>query len=73
MLPDNRFINLIDLDLQKRIVNCDAIDKDATDALTLLLDQKPTMVKGQLDDWTMERFDDKTILFYKGKNYIPLE
>ena len=54
-------------------MNCDALDKDATDALTLLLDQKPTTVKGQLDDWTMERFDDKTILFYKGKNYIPMD
>ena len=46
MLPDNLFINLIDLDLQNRIANCDALDKDATDALTLLLDQKPTTVKG---------------------------
>ena len=34
MLPDNLFINLIDLDLQNRIANCDALDEDATDALT---------------------------------------
>ena len=73
MLPDNLFIDLIDFDLQNWIANCNALDKDATDALTLLLDQKPTTVKGQLDDWTVERFDDKTILFYKGKNYIPVD
>ena len=73
MLPDNLFIDLIDLDLQKRIAICDTLDKDATDALALLLDQRPATIKGQLDDWTMENFDGKTILFYKGKNYIPLD
>ena len=73
MLPDNLFIDLIDLDLQKQIAICDTLDKDATDALALLLDQRLATVKGQLDDWTMENFDGKTILFYKGKNYIPLD
>ena len=71
MLPNDLFINLIDLDLQKRIANCDAIDNDATDALTILLKQGPTTIKGQLGDWTMEEFEWKTILFYKGRNYIP--
>ena len=36
MLPDDLFINLIDVDLQKRIANCETLDKDTTDALTLL-------------------------------------
>ena len=71
MLPDNLFIDLIDVDLQKRIANCETLDKDVTDALALLLDQGPTTVKSQLNDWTMEDFDGKTILFFKGKNYIP--
>ena len=28
-------------------------------------------MKNQLDDWNMGEFDGKTILFYKGRNYIP--
>ena len=55
MLPDNLFVNLIDLDLQKRIANCKDMDRDATEALTLLLEQKPATVKNDLEDWTLER------------------
>ena len=57
--------------LQQRIAHCDTLDKDATDALAILLEQGLSSVKHQLDDWTMETFDGKTILFFKGKNYIP--
>ena len=71
MLPNDLFINLIDTDLQRRIAHCDTLDKDATNALALLLEQGPSSVKHQLDDWSMETFDGKTILFFKGKNYIP--
>ena len=71
MLPDNLFINLIDLDLQKCITNCKDMDRDATEALMLLLEQKPATLKNDLEDWTLERIDDKTVLFFKGKNYIP--
>ena len=71
MLPDNLFVNLIDLDLQKCITNCKDMDRDATEALTLLLEQKPATVKNDLEDWTLERMGDKNVLFFKGKNYIP--
>ena len=71
MLPDNLFINLIDLDLQKRIANCKDMDRDATEALMLLLEQKPATLKNDLEDWTLEKVDDKNVLFFKGKNYIP--
>ena len=71
MLPEKLFINLIDTDLQNRIANCKMFDKDATDALTTLLEQGPTMVQNALNDWTMEEFEGNTVLFYKGKNYIP--
>ena len=43
MLPDNLFISLTDTDLQQRIENCDAVDKDVTDALATLLEQGPTV------------------------------
>ena len=68
MLPDNLFINLIDTDLQQWIANCDTMDKDAMDALTTLLEHGPTTIKNDLNDWTMEKFGDKNILFFKGKN-----
>ena len=71
MLSEKLFINLIDTDLQNRIANCKAFDKDATNALTTLLEQGPTMVQNALNDWTMEEFEGNTVLFYKGKNYIP--
>ena len=71
MLPDNLFVNLIDLDLQKRITNCKDMDQDATEALMLLLEQKPATLKNDLEDWTLERMGDKNVLFFKGKNYIP--
>ena len=54
MLPEKLFINLIDTDLQNRIANCKTFDKDATDALMMLLEQGPTMVQNTLNDWTME-------------------
>ena len=37
----------------------------------LLLEQKPATLKNDLEDWTLEKVDNKNILFFKGKNYIP--
>ena len=71
MLPENLFIHLIDTDLQNRIAECKDMDKDATDALIMLLDQKSTSLRTGLEDWTTEKFGDKNVLFFKGKNYIP--
>ena len=71
MLPENLFIHLIDTDLQNRIAECKDMDKDATDALITLLDQKSTSSRTGLEDWTTEKFGDKNVLFFKGKNYIP--
>ena len=73
MLPDSLFINLIDIDLQQKIANCNTMDKDAMDALTTLLNHGSTAVKNNLDDWTVEQFNNKNVLFFKGKNYIPLD
>jgi hypothetical protein len=38
LLPDNLFVNLIDIDLQNRIMNCTYMDQDAMAALTYILD-----------------------------------
>ena len=71
MLPNNLFINLIDVELQQRITNCDAMDKDATDALTTLLNQRSNAIGDQLSEWTMEKFNGKHILFFKEKTMCP--
>ena len=71
MLPNNLFLNLIDLELQKKIAMSDDLDGNAAEALKLLLETVPTSMTAGLNDWTMDRTDGRNILFYKGKNYIP--
>ena len=72
MLPNDLFlINLIDLELQKKIAISDDLDGNAAEVLKLLLETAPTSMTAELDDWTMDRTDRRNILFYKGKNYIP--
>ena len=46
------------------------MDKDAIDALSTLLEE-PNVTRHELEDWTLEKFNGKNILFFKGKNYIP--
>jgi hypothetical protein len=54
MLPDNLFVNLIDIDLQQQIANCATMDKDAMEAITTLLEWGPANVRNDLNDWTLE-------------------
>ena len=71
MLPDDLFIGLIDVDLQNQIEESDDMDKDAMEALATLLNQGNTTLVNNAKDWTMEKFNNKNILFFKGKNYVP--
>ena len=70
MLPEDLFIGLIDVDLQNQIAESDNMDKDAMEALATLLNQGNTTLVNNAKDWTMEKFNDKNILFFKGKNYV---
>jgi len=71
MLPNNLFINLIDMELQQKIANSTDLDIDAANTLKAILGQAPTALQKDLEDWKIDIFDDKNILFYQGKNYIP--
>ena len=71
LLPENMFVNLMDLDLQDRIVNMDKYDYDVKNTLELLLENRPNYLRQDLEDWRLEKHGDKNILFYKDKNYIP--
>src|SRR6202789_1534052 len=71
VLPEHMFVNLIDVDLQRRIAQADELDANAGEILKILLGTGPTTLRNDLSDWTTEDFHGKPILFYKGKNYIP--
>ena len=72
MLPDNMFLNLIDMDLlQQKITMMDDLDGSAAEALKLLLETAPTSMTKGLEDWKIETTNGRNIPFFKGKNYIP--
>jgi hypothetical protein len=71
MLPENLFINLLNTELQKRILNRKEIDLDVKNAMEKFLEEKPTNLQNDLHNWTIEEIDGRQTIFYKGKNYIP--
>ena len=71
MLPENMFINLLDTDLQERILNGKELDIDVKNAMKMLLQEGPTNLKNDLEDWKIKEVDGRKMIFYKGKNYIP--
>jgi hypothetical protein len=73
VLLEHLFVNLIDMELQKKIANAKNIDYDAAEAIKELLKQGPKEAKKDLIDWEVEEFKGENVLFYKGKNYVPID
>jgi hypothetical protein len=71
VLPQKLFVNLIDIDLQNKITKSRSYDADATSAIKILKKQGPTTLQKNLQEWTTEEHEGNTILFFKGKAYIP--
>ena len=71
MPPENMFINLLDANLQERILNGKELDIDIKNAMETLLQEGPTNLKNDLEDWKIEEVDGRKTIFHKGKNYIP--
>ena len=71
MLPETVFVNLIDTELQERILTCEKFDSDAMETLKTLLEEGPANIQNQLSDWTVEQINGQQVLYYRGKNYIP--
>jgi RNase H-like domain found in reverse transcriptase/Integrase zinc binding domain/Reverse transcriptase (RNA-dependent DNA polymerase) len=71
VLPDNLFINLLDTELQERILNGKELDLDVKNAIETLMEEGPTSLKNDLQDWKIEEIDGQKTIFFKGKNYIP--
>ena len=71
MLPENMFVNLLDIKLQERILNGKELDINVKKAMETLLQEGPTSLKNDLEDWKIEEIDGRKTMFYKRKNYIP--
>jgi flagellar biosynthesis/type III secretory pathway chaperone len=70
-LPDNLFINLLDTELQERILNGKELDLDIKNAIKTLMEEELTSLKDNLQDWKIKEVDGRKTIFFKGKNYIP--
>jgi hypothetical protein len=70
VLPDNLLINLLDTELQKQILNRKKLDLDIKNAIKTLMEEGPTSLKKNLQDWKIEEIDGRKTIFFKGKNYI---
>ena len=71
VLPEHLFANSINTELQRRIANTENMDYDVAEAIKRLLGENPNEAKKDLEDWKVEEFEGKNILFYKGRSYIP--
>jgi hypothetical protein len=61
------------MELQKKIASAKNMDYDAAEAIKELLEQGPGEAKKDLMDWEVEEFEGENVLFYKGKNYVPID
>jgi hypothetical protein len=64
MVPENLFINLLDTELQERIVNGNEIDLDVKNTMETLLEEGPANLQNDLHNWQVEK-----IIFQKIRNY----
>jgi hypothetical protein len=65
VLPDNLFINLLDTELQERILNGKKLDLDIKNAIETLMEEGPTSLKNDLQDWKIEEIDRWKTIFFK--------
>jgi hypothetical protein len=70
VLPDNLFINLLETELQERILNRKELDLDVKNAIETLMKEGPTSLKNNFEDWKIEEIDGRKTVFFKAKNYI---
>ena len=64
-------MNLLDVDLQKCILNAKDLDMDIKDIVETIQRNGPTNLLNDISDWKIEEIHGQKTIFYKGKNYIP--
>jgi hypothetical protein len=67
LLPDDLFLNLLDVDLRDRITKNKEYDFDVTKSIKLLQEKGPMSIQNDLEDWKIEEVDDQKTIFYKEK------
>ena len=67
LLPQSLFVNLIDADLNKKIVKSSEKDPLVLNALQALEGEVPTQFRSRLLDWSY----DAGILTYQGQVFLP--
>ena len=70
LLPDDLFVNLLDLELQDQILKAMDLDLNISNALEKLLDRELSNLTSDLDDWKVESLENGKAIFYKGRNYV---
>ena len=71
LLPDNLFVNLLDTELQDRILEARDVDHNMSEALDQLLNSDISDLSKDLNDWKVEKMEKGNVIFYQGRNYIP--
>jgi hypothetical protein len=71
LLPDDLFLNLLNVDLRDRITKNKEYNFDVTKAIKLLQEEGPMSIQNNLEDWKIEEVDDQKTIFYKRKQYVP--
>ena len=71
LLPDDLFVNLLDINLQEHILNAKDLDIDIKNIIETIKQNRPTNLLNNITDWKIEEVDGQKTIFYKGKNYIP--
>jgi hypothetical protein len=66
VLPDNLFINLLDTELQERILNGKKLDLDVKNAIETLIEEGPTSLKNDLQDWKKDNILQRKELYSGG-------
>jgi Integrase zinc binding domain len=61
------------MELQKKKANAKNLDYDAAEAIKELLEQGPREAKKDSMNWKVEESEGENVLFYKGKNYVPID
>ena len=71
LLPDDFFVNLLDIDLQKQILNAKDLDINIKNMIKTIKKNRPTNLLNNITDWKIEEVDGQKTIFYKGMNYSP--
>ena len=66
LLSEDLFVNLLDMELQDRILGARDVDHNVSEALDQLLNSDISNLSKDLDDWKVEKTDKGNAIFYQG-------